>query len=463
VTAGKTAWIAIALAGAGCASVSRDAGIADVGAMAKQGLGRQIQFRTGGKEDGQVDARVKALLQEELTPESAVEIALLNNPALQVTFADLGIAQAELVQAGLLRNPTFGASAGFPSGSGSSPSGSGANSNVSFRFSLSQDLLDLLTLPLRKRVAGQQFEQAKLRVGDASLRLAGEAREAYFALAAAEQMGEMLGTIVEAQRASAEFSSKLREAGNVRALDLEMEIDAYETARATFARAQTEAVLARERFARILGVWGEQLKFKLALLPELPPGEAPLEHLETLALERRLDVQSARREVEAISYAASLQGSTRFFPAVQVGVDMEKDPEGNRVIGPSLSLELPIFDQGQARAARVAALVRQSEARLAGQAVNARSEVRSARDRLLAERALVEHYRNEVIPRRVKVMQLSMLQYNAMQVGLNLVLQAKQREIDGYLNYIGAVRDYWIARSQLELAIGVPLQPPGSR
>ena len=453
MTSGKTAWVAIAITG--CASVSREAGIADVGAMTKQGLGRPIQFRTGGKEDEQVDARVSSLLQAQLTPESAVEVALLNNPGLQATFADLGIAQADLVQAGLLRNPTFGASFRFPNRAGA---------NVDNDFSITKDLLDFFVLPLRKRVAAQQFEQAKLRVGEAALRLAGEAREAYFTLAAAEQMAEMWGTILETQRAAADFSSKLREAGNVRALDLEMEIDSYETTRVNFARAQTEAVLARERFARLLGVWGAQLNFKTAQLPELPPGEVPLEHLETTAMERRLDVLAARHEVEGLSYAASLQGSTRFFPAVQVGASTEKEsPEGVRVTGPSISLELPIFDQGQARIARAEALVRQSEARLAERAVNARSEVRSSRDRLLAERALVEHYRTVVIPRREKIVQLSLLQYNAMQIGLNLVLQAKQSEVNGYRAYIEAVRDYWIAKSQLELAIGVALQPAAAR
>ena len=451
----KTAWVALAIVGSGCASVSRDAGVADVGAMTKAGLGRPIQFRTGGKEDEQVDARVRSLLQAELTPESAVEVALLNNPGLQATFADLGIAQAELVQAGLLRNPTFGVSIRFPDKSGA---------NIDNDFSITQDLLDAFVIPLRKRVAAQQFEHAKLRVGEAALRLAGDVREAYFNLAAAEQMSEMLSTILEAQRASAEFSSRLREAGNVRELDLAMEIDSYESARVSLARAQTEAVLAREKLARLLGVWGSQLNFKTAQLPELPPNEVPLEHLEATAIERRLDLLAARREVEALYYAASLQGSTRFFPAVQIGASTEKEsPEGIRVTGPSLSLELPIFDQGQARVGRADALVRQSEARLAQLAVNARSEVRSARDRLLAERAIVDHFRTDVIPRREKIVKLSMLQYNAMQIGLNLVLQAKQSAVNAYRDYIEAVRDYWVSRSELELATGVPLQPAAAK
>ena len=446
----KLSWVAIAIAMSGCASVSRDAGIADVGAMTKAALGQPIQFRTGSKEDEQVDARVRSLLQAELTPESAIEVALLNNPGLQATFADLGVAQADLVQAGLLKNPTFGVSVRFPNQSGA---------NIDNDFTIAQDLLDLFILPLRKRVAAQQLEQAKLRVGEAAIRLAGSVRQAYFNLAAAEQTTEMWSMKLEGQRATAEFSSKLREAGNIRELDLAMEIDSYESTRVSFARAQTAGVLARETFARLLGVWGSQLNFKTARLPELPPTELPVEHLEAIAMERRLDLQAARRELEALSYAASLQGSTRFFPAVQIGASTEREsPEGVRVTGPTLSLELPIFDQGQARVARADALVRQSASRLAAMAITARSEVRSARDRLLAERSIVDHYRSQVMPRREKIVKLSQLQYNAMQIGLNVVLQAKQNQVNAYRDYIEAVRDYWVARSELELAIGVPLQ-----
>ena len=445
----KLASLALAMAVSGCASVSREAGIADVGAMTKAALGQRIQFRTGSKEDEQVDARVRLLLQAELTSEAAVEVALLNNPGLQATFADLGIAQADLVQAGLLKNPTFGVSIRFPNRSGA---------NIDNDFSIAQDLLDVFILPLRKRVAAQQFEQAKLRVGEAAIRLAGGVRQAYFNLAAAEQMSEMWSMLLEGQRVNAQFSSKLRVAGNIRELDLAMAIDAYESTRVSLARAQSEAVLARERFARLLGVWGAQLNFKTARLPELPPSDVPLEHLEATAMERRLDLIAARRELEALSYAASLQGSTRFFPAVQIGASTEREsPEGVRVTGPTLSIELPIFDQGQARIARAEALVRQSESRLAELAVNARSEVRSARERLLAERGIVDHYRTQVMPRRERIVKLSQLQYNAMQIGLNVVLQAKQSEVNGYRDYIEAVRDYWLARSELELAIGMPL------
>ena len=58
--------------------------------------------------------KLQALLEGELTTNAAVQIALLNNAALQATFEELGIAQAELVQAGLLKNPVFAGHVRFP-------------------------------------------------------------------------------------------------------------------------------------------------------------------------------------------------------------------------------------------------------------------------------------------------------------------------------------------------------------
>jgi cobalt-zinc-cadmium efflux system outer membrane protein len=150
------------------------------------------------------------------------------------------------------------------------------------------------------------------------------------------------------------------------------------------------------------------------------------------------------------------------LPVLQAGVSTARDPEGTRVTGPELSVELPIFDQGQARAARILAQVRQARARQAELAVNIRAEVRALRNRLVVAHRSAEHYRTVLLPLREKALKESQLRYSAMLLGVFQLLQARREQIEAYRSYLETVRDYWITRAELERASGGSLdaQPP---
>lgn len=438
-----------------CASVPRDAGFHSVQEVAKDRLAQEVYWRRGSQNDSAVDKRIADILSRDLTESAAVEVALLNNPGLQAVYEDLGVAQADLVQAGLLSNPSLGVSVLFPTHAGA---------GVASSFSLVQEFIDLFTLPLRKRIAGQQFEQAKLRVADAVLGLAADTRAAYYTLESVEQVSEMLRTIAEAARAASEFAAAQRAAGNITQLDLTLQQDAADAANVNVARAEADAQHQREVLARLLGVWGRQAQFKTpARLPELPRQDVPLEHAETLAISRRLDLAAAKKELEAVSYALSLQRGTALVPSVSVGVEVQRETtaraeESVTVIGPTLSVQLPIFDQGQARVARLEALLRQAEARADQLAVRIRSEVRDARNRLTSARSTAVYYQRFVMPRREELLRQSMLQYNAMQIGIYQLLTARQNQTTAFREYIESIRDYWVARSDLERAAGGPIE-----
>jgi cobalt-zinc-cadmium efflux system outer membrane protein len=115
---------------------------------------------------------------------------------------------------------------------------------------------------------------------------------------------------------------------------------------------------------------------------------------------------------------------------------------------------LPIFDQGQARAARITAELRQAHARQQELAVNIRAEVRELRNRLLTDRGVVDHYRKVLLPLRERLVQQAQLRYNAMLLGVFQLLLARREQIDAYRDYLDAVRDYWATRADLERAAG---------
>ncbi|HYM36135.1 MAG TPA: TolC family protein, partial [Steroidobacteraceae bacterium] len=220
-------------------------------------------------------------------------------------------------------------------------------------------------------------------------------------------------------------------------------------------QAQAQSRADRERLNRLLGLSGHQTHWKIAdELPGLPATESPLENLETLAVNQRLDLAAARKSAEAVAAALRLKKNTRLIPGLNVGVTTERDTDGQRVTGPNVTLELPLFDQGQPAVAWLAAQYRQAQNNLAALETNIRSEVRQAQDALTASRAATEHYAKVLLPQRQQILKETLLHYNAMQKSSYELLAAKEREQIAERGYVEALRNYWIARAELERAVG---------
>ena len=325
---------------------------------------------------------------------------------------------------------------------------------------ISQSFLEILFLPARKQIAGLELEQAKLRVAHAVLDFAAQTRSAYYTAVGARQIADLRKMIAQATEASALLAQRLYDAGNLSELAMTLERASHEQSRQELAKAEAEVVSSREHLTKLLGLWGEGAGWKAPeKLPDVPAEEMPLEKLETLAVSRRLDLAGLREEVRALSGGLALAGRVRWFGDLSVGVDAERDTNHQTVIGPNLSVQLPIFDQGQATLARLEALLRQREDRLAALAVDIRAEVRSLRDRLMLGRYRIEHLLKVVIPLREKAVALTQEQWNFMLVGAFELIESKRREFEAYQDYIDAVRDYWMTKSDLVRALGGQTAP----
>lgn len=437
-----TAMVLLAV-GAGCAS--KDSGFAEVRRLTLERTGHLVQWDQHGIDDQAVRAAVHAMLAHYLTVDQAVQVALLNNRHLQATLEDLGIAQADLAQAGLLKNPVFAASWRFPD---RSPRG------TDIGYSVAADFLDLMVLPLRKRIAAEQLESTRLSIAHEVLQLAADVKVAYFTYQARQQLLARLRVIVELNRTAAELGQRQYEAGTLNELGAVNQQVIYEQSQADIAQAEAQLVTDRERLNRLMGLWDEQTMWKIAAqLPEIPRQEIPVDHLEELALRNRLDLAATRAQVDTLAHVLGITRDYRYLTNVDIGVDTERDTDGQHVTGPTLSLQVPIFDQGQARVAKVESQFRQLYRRFQGMVIDARSQVREARDQMLAERTLAGHYK-ALLPQRIRILNLTLEQYNGMLKGPYDLLLAKQNEVATEQAYIDAWRDYWIARSELERAVG---------
>jgi outer membrane protein, heavy metal efflux system len=197
-------------------------------------------------------------------------------------------------------------------------------------------------------------------------------------------------------------------------------------------------------------------------LAELPGSDPPLAEALARAHEQRLELAAARKQEAALTDALETARAWRYLGGVEAGAMAHKEQTDKYwVVGPSVSLELPIFDQKQAEIARLESRLRQSEARSAALSLDVSSQVRSAHQRLRNARRLAEQLRGKLIPLREQAVALSQQFYNFMLVGSFELLATRQAEIAAYRDYVGAVRDYWIARAELERAVGARLPETG--
>ena len=442
----RVAVAAAALLAGACASVDPRPAFVDVQREVRAGGGTDARWARTPAEAAALDEVVDRLLAEPLTPESAVATALVANPSLQATFEELGVAQADLAQASRLSNPEAGALVRFPH--------EGGGTNV--ELSLVQDVFDLLARPLRARVAAAQLEQTKLRVAHEVLGLAAEVKEALLALQAAEELVARLELVRDVTGTAAEFARAQQRAGTINELELESRTVIEREAVVDVAVAAADARAGRERVNRLLGLWGPRTTWTASrALPDVPPDEVPLPGLERLAVTQRQDLRAARWGVDQVGRALALRKRTRFFPVgLQFGLNTEKEVTGERVTGPELRLQLPLFDTGSASVARLEAEHRRAQRQLEALAVAARSEVREQHGRMQASRALARYHREELLPQRRRILELTVQHYNAMFKGAYDLLQAKQSEVAAERAALEAWRDYWIARARLERAVG---------
>ncbi|MGZ8263760.1 MAG: TolC family protein [Burkholderiales bacterium] len=435
------ACVASALVIAGCASFSPDNGFEAVQSAVKERTGQDIQWTRTEAGAQQALAAARKLLAAPLTPDAAVQVALLNNRALQATYADLGIAEADLVQAGRLRNPGF------------SYARLRRADELEIERTFIIDVLGLLTLPIRTELERRRFEITQSRVAAEVLQVAADTRRTYYRAVAAQESARYAEQVKESADASAELARRMAAAGNFSKLDQAREQVFYAEATAQLARARQSALAERERLIHLMGLWGDDLRFTLPVrLPDLPKSAREGGEIEATALAQRLDVASAMKEAESVAASLGLTRVTGFLSVLEVGYARNSETHQPRQTGYEIELRLPIFDWGGAKVARAEYTYMQAVNRAADLAVRARSEVREAYGAYRTAFDLARHYRDEIVPLRKRISDENMLRYNGMLIGVFELLADARQQIASVNSAIEALRDFWVAEVNLDLA-----------
>jgi outer membrane protein TolC len=426
----------------GCASLSEDAGFSKVEQAVKERTGAETKWARSDNEADTVRGRVKELLAKPLGPTEAVQMALLNNPGLQASYAEVGIAEADLVQASRWRGPTF------------SFARLRRGDEREIERGVFFDVLGLLTIPLSTRASESRLQATQNRAAAEALRVALDARKAWFQAVAAQETAKYMAQVRDAAEASAELARRMASVGNFPKLTQAREQAFYAETTTQLARARNNATAARERLARLMGLWGEDLAFQLPeRLPELPKSPREGGDLEAQAIAQRLDVHGARRDADALARSLGLTKVTRFVNLLEVGVLSKSETGEPRQRGWEIEVGLPIFDFGGARVARAERLYMQAVNRTVEAAIGARSEVREAYSSYRTAFDVAIHYRDEIVPLRKRISEEVLLRYNGMLISVFELLADSREQVAAVNGYIESLRDFWIAESDLQMAL----------
>lgn len=447
-------WVSLLLL-AGC-SAPRDAGFVQVRSTIKTKSNADIRWLRTEEEAAQARATLRDMLSQDLTPDTAAQIALLHNQNLQATYEDLGVARADLVQAGLLANPVFEWLRKAHDGD-----------TKTVELAVGQNFLSILMIPLRRKVAWANLEAAKARVTMAVLDLEVEVRNAFHTHQADLQMLQHRKDVLEAMAAFHETARRLKEAGNIKNLELSNARALHEQARLDVSSAELRIADSRERLNRLMGLYGDDTYWTLReKLPPIPESVIDTSDIEKRAVGASLGLAARRERIRQMGGQLSAESFQSVVPGLHGAYEAEHEMEEDKwVKGPRLEVTVPIFDMGQARRGRARSDLRRAMREYEARAVEVRSRARLAARTLLTARKQALYYREIMVPLREKITKESLLQYNGMQMGTFQLLVTKRMEIDTRSRYIERLRDYWIARTNLEQLLkgrltGAPLQTP---
>ena len=434
--------IASAFVLGGCATFSKDGGFGNVQQITQQHIKQEVVWPKTADEQSKVDKRVKELLSHPLNVDAAVQLALLTNKGLQASYYELGISEADVIQAGRFPNPRF--SMRYTKNSG----------EYNIEQSLTFNIFSLLTIPKMREIERQRFEQTKQATAIEVFKLANQTRLAYFnAVAANEEVGYS-AQVKESAEASAELARRMVKAGNYSKLEQAREQNYYAEATLDYANTKSAKVSVMETLSRLLNVSPENFTLE-PRLPDLPKSIDELQPYEKSAFEQRLDLKTMKSESAILAKQLGLTKTTRFINVLEIGPArvLEGPRSSGYKNGVDISFELPLFDWGGARVIRAEAIYMQSVNRTAQMAVNAQSEVREAYSNYRANYDIAKHYRDEIVPLHKKILDENQLRYNGMLVSPFELLADARAQVVSVKSYIEALKQFWLSESALNMTL----------
>ena len=389
---------------------------------------------------------VAKLLKNGLTREEAIRISLLNNQMLQATLESLGIAQADVVQAGLYSNPTLGALFRFPTNGAN-----GTNTDIDVLFRIS----DLWNVPLRRKVAEVDALQITQLVIQEILHTAAAARDTFDELLLQKAMYQFMSANVDLFQTTVEELRVRFHAGLVNELDIYLAENVLYEGQVTLAQIKSNLITARARLEETLGLNPlAHLSFEIkGNLENMPIRLLSTDQAWTFAKQHRIDLHLNHLQISQTRRLLDLQ-KARIFGDVGLGGNYTRELDATKGAGPLLVLQIPIFNQNQGGIARAEFQLRQAEKQLEATELAAKQEIQSLLGELKFHETHAQLFRDKMLVAQQKALSYVERFYSTMQLNSIFLIEARRRILSTQRGYFQALRAYRRTESRLQVALG---------
>lgn len=427
----------------GCASVQTVQEWQKIKSFAIERTGNEIIWQKSEEDEKKIKEEINKLLSDNLTMDDSVRIALINNKRLQAAFEEIGIAKADLVQAGLFTNPDLSAIFRFPLGGGRTGVETGGLLNVS----------DIWQIPIKKKIASARLEMTLNQISNEILNTVKDAKSAYIdytALSLIRDEMERMKDAVDEWRDHIIYRERF---GFSSSLDVYMAEGIATEIELEFSKIESELLMAKYKLNRVMGLsYNHDFNIVIALSEEVLP-LPELERLISQAIAFRPDLQLIKLEVEESANILSLERS-RIFSNVRTGILYEKGIEGDESMDAEIGIQLPIFDQNQAQIAKAEYRFRQKEKELEAKIKEISEEVSITYERISFLGQRINSLKTRIIPGRKQALRFAERYFNAMELNMLYLLEAQQKLLETKKHYFNALKEYHKQTIELERIIG---------
>ena len=407
----------------------------------------QTGYETSSSKKDDIQKEMEEFLNQPLTEDKAVKIAILNSPLIKAELSSLGISEAGMRETGLLHNPTVKFSSRK-----SNEKGVKQNNEIEIK----QDVLDVLFWPLRSNAAGARFKASQYDAANRIAQFVKEVRLSYFEWVASEHKKALAQDHFKAQETALEIAHRQKQAGNINTLQMVAAQAVFQKAKIEWLKTQQDVEMLSQRLRTILSLGPDQFFMnESSPIRDLPKETLVLKELEKQALDHRLDLLMKRQEIKGLEQSLNL-ANFGFFQGVEVGYDQETETSGNKLKGIVIEGQVPLFNRNQASRFGIRSSIEMSKHLLDAMEQQVLLEVRLAYQNLMTSRQVVEAYK-ETVPLYSQMVKETLYHYNFMLTDVFHLLQAKQAELETKKEYVDALKGYWASRVELEYAVGAKL------
>lgn len=377
-------------------------------------------------------------LDAPLTSDDAAGIAIWNNAQLRADLAAAGLAEGDLIDAGLMRNPRLDLLVPI----GAKP----------FELLFNFPVEAFIQRPRRIAAAQAALDQLSESLIQNGLNTARDARWAHADLIQATARVEQAKRSVDLRERVAAITQARLRAGDISELETITARSELGVAREQLAGFQHDVKIAEERLRAALGLATERPELRAtATAPSLDP-PPPIEALLARAMESRPDLRAAEMGIAAATKRANWERSRVLWLTAQLS---SKDVGTNGILtGPGASIEFPLFNRNQGLIHRADADVQAQS--LAYLAIKQRValEVAEARAQLVRAQESLQRLRDDVLPPLQRAVAVAEEQYQTGDVAFLFVLEQTRGLVDAQLRVIDADTAIRRAQAQLERSVG---------